>query len=238
MSTPAPMLDRPISEQPTQVRSQFMTRVYVRLLFGIAAFILAQYALFTLPGPGEASFAAMITAMVVQTNWLLILGGFMVTSWLATRLSYKATTPAAAYGGYALLVGANALLFATPLFIAATAPGLEGTIETAAQISLAAFAILSFIAIRTSKDFSFLRPFLMWAGILALGGIVGSVLFGFNLGVWFPIAMIAVAGAAILYDTQKIYHSYPPNMETQAAMNLFSSIALLFWYVLQLLMRR
>jgi uncharacterized protein len=237
VSMPAPSLERPVAQQPAEVRSQFMTRVYVRLLAGIAAFIVVEFALFTLPSP-DASFAAMITSLVASTNWLLILGGFMLVSWLASRLSYRATTPAAAFGGYALLVVANALLFATPLYIAANTPALEGTIETAAQISLLAFAVLSVIAIRTSKDFSFLRPFLLWIGLLALGAIVASVLFGFTLGVWFPVAMIAFAGAAILYDTQKIYHSYPPHMETQAAMNLFSSIALLFWYVLQLLMRR
>ena len=232
MSSSAPLLDRPVSQQPEQVRTQFMTRVYIRLLFGIAAFILAQWWLFT-TGMAEA-----ITGIVASTNWLLILGGFMLVSWMATSFAYKATSPAAAYGGYALLVVANALLFAAPLWLAATTPGLEGTIETAAQISLIAFAVLSFIAIRSAKDFSFLRPFLMWGGLLALGAIVASVLFGFNLGVWFPVAMIAFAGAAILYDTHKVYHRYPPNMETQAAMNLFSSIALLFWYVLQLLMSR
>jgi hypothetical protein len=49
--------------------------------------------------------------------------------------------------------------------------------------------------------------------------------------------MIGIAGAAILYDTQKIYQSFPPGREVVAAMQLFSSLALLFWYVLQLVMR-
>lgn len=232
MSTSAPRLDRPISQQPEQVRTRFMTRVYIRLLFGIAGFILVEYLLFT-TGMAEA-----ITGLVASTNWLLILGGFMVVSWMANSFAYRASSPPVAYGGYALLIVANALLFATPLWVAASTPALDGTITTAAQISLIAFAVLSFIAIRSAKDFSFLRPFLLWGGLLALGAIVASVLFGFTLGVWFPIAMIAFAGAAILYDTHKIYHRYPPHMETQAAMNLFSSIALLFWYVLQLVMGR
>ena len=100
------------------------------------------------------------------------------------------------------------------------------------------FAVLSFIAIRTSKDFSFLRGFLMWGGFLAIGLIVLAVLSPLQLGVWFPIAMVGFAGAAILYDTQKVYRSYPPGTEIAAAVNLFSSIALLFWYVLQLVMGR
>jgi uncharacterized protein len=68
--------------------------------------------------------------------------------------------------------------------------------------------------------------------------IVGSVLFGTGLGMWFSVAMVGFAGAAILYSTQQVYRHYPPEAEIPAAMNLFSSIALLFWYVLQILMRR
>ncbi len=220
----------PIAKQGTDVRQRFMTRVYAHLLLAIAGFIAAEYVLFT------TGIAETIAVFVYQTNWLVILGGFMVVSWMSGRMASRALTRQAAYGGLALLVAANALLFAAPLFIAnETAPG---TISTAAWLSLGAFAALSGIAITTSKDFSFLRGVLMWGGVLALCLIVGSVLFGAALGTWFAVAMIGFAGAAILYDTQKIYHSYPPDREVVAAMSLFSSLALLFWYVLQLLMRR
>jgi uncharacterized protein len=232
VTMPAPTFERPVAEQPENVRTEFMTRVYVKLMVGIAAFIGVEYLLFA------SGLAEIIAGIVFGTNWLIILGGFMVVSWMATSLTRGARSPGAAYGGYALLIVANALLFAGPLFYAATIPELEGTITLAAQISLFAFAVLSFIAIRTSKDFTFLRPLLMWGGFLALALIVGSVLFGATLGIWFPIAMIGFAGAAILYDTQVVYRSYPPSHDVQAAMSLFSSIALLFWYVLQLLMRR
>jgi uncharacterized protein len=229
-SAGAPNPSLPIAQQAENVRSAFMSRVYMTLMLGIAAFIGIEYLLFA-TGAAEA-----ITAMVVGTSWLLILGGFMVVTWLATRMSSAATTPAKAWAGYLLLVGANALLFATPLYIAATR--VDGAITTAAWISILAFAGLSGIAITTGKDFSFLRSILMWGGVLALCLIVGSVLFGFQLGTWFAVAMIGIAGAAILYDTQKIYQSFPPGREVVAAMQLFSSLALLFWYVLQLVMRR
>jgi uncharacterized protein len=232
MSMPAPALDRPIAQQPEDVRTRFMTRVYMHLMVAIAGFIAVSYLLFV------SGIAEAITAVVASTNWLLILGGFMVVSWMANSMAIKARTPGAQYGGFALLVVANSLLFAAPLFIASQVPELEGTITLAAQISLVAFAVLSIIAIRSSKDFSFLRPLLVWGGILALVAIVGSVVFGVTLGLWFPLAMIAFAGGAILYDTSRIYRSYPPHMEVAAAMSLFASIALLFWYVLQLLMRR
>lgn len=227
-STP---LATPVSAAPPEVRTSFMTGVYARLLAGIAAFIVLEWFLFT------SGIAYDIAIFVVERSWLLILGGFMVVSWLARTFVSRGGSAAAQWGGYGVLVAANALLFATPLVIAAEyAP--EGTIELAAQLSVVAFAVLSFIAIRTSKDFSFLRSFLLWGGFLALGAIALSVLSGSALGVWFAVAMIGFAGAAILYDTQRIYHSFPADRKTAAAMELFSSIALLFWYVLQVLTRR
>ena len=64
------------------------------------------------------------------------------------------------------------------------------------------------------------------------------MLTGFQLGTWFSLAMIGFAGAAILYETQVILRETPPGRETVAAMALFSSLALLFWYVLRLFMER
>lgn len=234
----SPSLERPVSQQAPEIRSQFMTRVYTYLMVGIAGFVAVEYALF------QTGLAYAIHDLVASTNWLLILGGFMVVSWLANSWGYRAETPGAQYGAFGLLVVANALLFAAPLVIAEAydeayaAAGATSTISIAAQISLFAFAALSFVAIRSGKDFSFLRGILMWGGILALVAIVASVLFGTGLGTWFSVAMIGFAGAAILYDTQKIYTSYPPNREVAAAMSLFASLALLFWYVLRFMTRR
>ncbi|MFA9430148.1 Bax inhibitor-1 family protein [Egicoccus sp. AB-alg2] len=227
----------PIAQQPVDVRATFMQRVYTNLVLGIVAFIGIEFVLLS-----ETLFAtppaAYIAELVAGTNWLLILGGFMLVSWMATRLTVSARTPAQQWGGYGLLVLANALLFATPLYIAANVPALEGTIGTAALLTVVAFLGLTFVAVRSSRDFSFLGTLLKWGGILALIAIVAGVLTGTGLGTLFIVAMIGFAGGAILYDTQKIYRAFPPGTEVIAAMHLFSSIALLFWYVLQLLMRR
>ncbi len=234
MSAPTPGMPAaptmPVAQHPTEVRSRFMTRVYGLVMAGIAAFIGLQYLMFAY------GFAEYMANLIVQTNWLIILGGFMVVTWMANNLGVRSPSRGGQWGGYLLLVGANAVLFAGPLWIADSF--YEGVISQAAMLSILAFAGLSFIAITTGKDFSFLRGILMWGGVLALALIVGSVLFGTGLGTWFSVAMIGFAGAAILYSTQQVYRSYPPEAEIPAAMNLFSSLALLFWYVLQLLMRR
>jgi hypothetical protein len=50
------------------------------------------------------------------------------------------------------------------------------------------------------------------------------------------VLMIGFAGAAVLYDTSNIIHYYPEDRYVSAAMQLFASIALMFWYVLRLFM--
>ncbi len=52
------------------------------------------------------------------------------------------------------------------------------------------------------------------------------------------MGMIAFAGAAILYDTSNVLHHYPEDRHVAAALELFASVALLFWYVLRLFMSR
>ena len=61
----------------------------------------------------------------------------------------------------------------------------------------------------TRADLSYLRPILLWAGVCALVLIAGALLFGLNLGVWFSVAMIGLAGGSILYQTQTIIRRYP-----------------------------
>jgi FtsH-binding integral membrane protein len=57
-------------------------------------------------------------------------------------------------------------------------------------------------------------------------------------GIFFTVAMIAFAGGWILYDTSKVLHQYRVGQHVAASLALFSSLALLFWYVLRLFMSR
>ena len=96
------------------------------------------------------------------------------------------------------------------------------------------FVGLSAVAWVTRRDLSFIRPLIMWGGVAALVLIVGAVLFGFNLGTWFSVAMIGLAGAAILYTTQQALRTYPEQAYVAAAVQLFASIMTMFWYVLRI----
>lgn len=220
----------PAGLQSEAVRSAFMSRVYTRLVAGVAAFVLLETFLFA------SGLAVAITQFVFSTSWLLVLGGFMIVSWLANSVAMRATSPGSQWGGYLLLVAANAVIFA-PLLVLAERQ-VPGVIVAAGQYAIGGFIVLSVIAVRSARDFTWLGAALKWFGLLALAAIVLSVLFGFSLGTWFSLGMIGFAGAAILHDTQTILRDVPPGRETVAAMTLFSGLALMFWYLVRFFMDR
>lgn len=219
----------PVSELAVEDRSNFIWRCYAHVVGAILAFAAIEVYFF------QSGIAAAI-AEPMFNNWLLVLGGFMLASWGATHVAHRVQSKQAQYAALGAFIVVEALIFAPLLYVAnAVAPGV---IDSAAGVTLLGSIGLVATAMITRKDFSFLRGLLVWGGILAMVGIVASILFGFALGTWFSVAMIGFAGAAVLYDTSNIMHHYPEDKYVAASMALFASIALMFWYVLRLFMSR
>ncbi len=209
-------------------RALFVSRTYSHLTMAIFAFALIEIALF------KTGAAETIARSLTSVSWLLVLGGFMVVGWLASRTAHLAQSKAAQYAALAAFVVAQALIFVPILFLAdRMAPG---AISSAALVTFLGFGGLTAVVFVTRKDFSFLRVVLMWGGILALVAIAAGILFGFNLGTGFSLIMVALAGAAILYDTSNVLHHYAEDRYVAASLELFASVALMFWYVLRLFM--
>jgi hypothetical protein len=220
----------PVAELDANSRGQFIGRTYTNLITAILAFTLFEVFLF------KAGFAAPMAKAMLGTSWLLVLGGFMVISWLARGVAHRARSQAVQYLGLFGYVVGQGIIFVPLLYVADHyAPG---TIASAAGITIVAFLALTAVVFVTRKDFSFLRSILFWAGILALVAIAGGVVFGFNLGLWFSVAMVGLAGASILYSTSNVLHHYPEDRYVAAALELFASVALLFWYVLSIFLNR
>ena len=97
---------------------------------------------------------------------------------------------------------------------------------------------LTAFAMITKSDFSFMRGFLTIGGFVAMGVILASILFGFQLGMIFFAVMVLFASGSILYTTSNILHHYRPDQHVAASLALFSGVALLFWYILQIFMSR
>jgi FtsH-binding integral membrane protein len=207
------------------VRATFIKRTYLHLLGAIIGFVLLEVWLF------HTGLALKIAGLFMG-KWFLVLGAWMLVSWIATHFANSARSKAAQYLGLSLFVAAEAVIFAPLLLMAATID--VGIIENAAHVTLGGFAALTAIAFITRKDFSFLRGILFWGFLCGFVLIIASMFMGFQLGFFFIVAMIALAGGAILYDTSNVIHHFPEDRYVSAALQLFSSVALLFWYVIQL----
>lgn len=225
-------LDYPIVEQaPANERAAFIRRTYGHLAGAILAFAALEAVLLTMPGI-ERVVGTMIGGG--RWSWLVVLGAFMLVSWVAERWAQSTTSISTQYAGLLLYIVAEAVIFLPLLWLANTfAPG---AIMSAGVMTLAVFGGLTTAVLVTKKDFSFLGPILAIGGFIALGVILAAILIGFSLGVFFAFAMVAFMSACILYQTSQIMHHYRTDQHVAAALGLFASVATLFWYVLQIVM--
>jgi len=207
-------------------RATFVARTYAHLTGAIFAFTLIEVWLF------KSGLAEHIARTLLGGSWLLVLGGFMIIGWLATKVAQSSSSLALQYAALAGYVAAEATIFVPLLYVANQfAPG---AISSAAAVTFVGFSGLTAVVFITRKDFSFLRGLLMWGMVIALVLIVASALFGFNMGTWFSVGMVALAGGAILFETSNVLRYYPEDRYVAAALSLFASVALMFWYVLRL----
>ncbi len=226
----APPSYQPVATLDEQTRSDFVVRVYQHLVLAVVAFAGIE-ALFLNTGVAEGIYNFLAGR---SAAWLLILGGFLIVNWLATTAAHDLGNVNKQYAGLFALAVAEAVIFAPFLHLVFNVRDSGSTVWAAAFVTAVGFGGLSAVAYTTRKDLSFLRPMVMWGFVAALVLIVAAVLFGFNLGVWFSVAMIALAGASILYQTQVIMREYPAGAYVGAAVQLFAAVMLLFWYVLRL----
>jgi FtsH-binding integral membrane protein len=211
-------------------RSQFVNRTYMHLLGAIMLFAAVEYWIFSTP------YAEQMALFMLEKSWLAVLGAFILVSWIASHVAHRVESTGAQYAALGAFVVAEAIIF-VPMFYIAMLLGSE-IIEAAVLVTLGAFIALTAIAMISGRDFSFLKSFLMWGGLIALGTIVLGIMIGFHLGTYFSMAMIGLAGASILYDTSKILKTYPEDRYIAAALELFASVALMLWYVLRLFLSR
>ncbi|NJK84422.1 MAG: permease [Saprospiraceae bacterium] len=157
---------------------------------------------------------------------------------MATNWANSTADKSKQYAGLLLYVVAQAFIFVPLIYIAIAMTGDLSLINQAALMTLGLFTGLSAVVFVTKKDFSFLRSILTVGGFIALGLIAAGILFGFSLGLWFSFAMVALAAGTILYQTSNIIHEYNKAQYVAAALGLFASLMLMFWYILQIFMSR
>lgn len=211
-------------------RRRHLALTYVH--FGLAMFVVlaAEIALFS------SGVAARVAPLMLGVNWLFFLAGFLVIGWIARHFAHRVRTQRAQYFGLILYAAAQTIILMPLLYLAEqSAPGAivsAGWLTAVAAVSLSAIALLS------GKDFSFLRGLLYWGGTLALTLIVLAWLTPIRLGLWFSGAMIGLAGASVLSDTSRMLRRRRyKGRHVANALELFASVAMMFWYALRLFRR-
>ncbi len=228
-------IDSAVATLGVSDRVAFLRRTYAHL--GVALLAWAGLTFGILRYATE--FSAKFSSWALRGHWLAILIAFMVVGWISERLARSDTSRALQYLGLGLAVGAEALLLQPLLWLVlskAAAPGQ--LLSQAAAVTLTIFVGLTLTVFITRKDFSFLRGALTLASFAALGIILASTLFSFSLGLLFCGAMVLLMAGYILYQTSLVMAYFPPTHHVAAALMLFSSVATLFWYVVQLFLSR
>jgi len=213
-------------------RANFYKHTYGHVAGGVLLFVIIESLLLQID--------PLVTFMLSLTQgylWLALLGGFMGITWVAQKMAYGSLSKSKQYLGYLLYIIAEALIFVPMLYIALYYGGTF-VIKQAAVVTGGLFVGLSAIVFLTKADFSVLRGALTIGFFLAIGLVIAGMLFGFDLGLWFSVGMCALAGGAILYNTHQLRYEFGTQQYIAAALSLFASLMLLFWYILRIFMSR
>lgn len=215
-------------------RAAFIQKTYLHLGGAIAGLIVVE--------------AALLSAFDTQTilrafasggnlGMFLLMAAFIGSGYLARSWAYNSPSRAMQYAGLALYVVVQAIILLPMLAIANQYFPGQHLIAKAGLLTGAMFLGLTTVVFVSKSDFSWLGTGLSVLSWVALGTILAGMLFGFSLGLWFSAAMIALASGFIVYDTSNILNRYPTTHYVGAALELFASVALLFFYILRFVMQ-
>ncbi|MEN9358988.1 MAG: hypothetical protein RL095_523 [Verrucomicrobiota bacterium] len=226
-------LNSPVAEALPEARATFIRKTYMHLAGAIAVFAVAEAAIFY---SGMANNLMESLRGSSKIMMFVMLGLVIAGSWVSQTMA-ASQNRATQYAGLGLYTGIEVLTFIPILWFAANFCK-DGVIAKAGVITLVLVAALSAVVFTTRKDFSFMRTGLMIFGFIALGTVICGMIFGFQLGLWFSALMIMFAAGMILYTTSNILHHYSTENYVGASLELFSSVMLLFYYVLRLFTSR
>lgn len=221
-----------VAHASMEEQTAFYRKTYGNVAIGVLVFILLEA--FMLNNPTIVNLMLSFTG----NSWMVVLLAFMGVTWLAQNITYKSADPMRQYAGYFLFILAEALIFVPILYIAMNFVGGPKIIVQAGVITVGMFMGLTAVVMQTKIDFSFMRSIITIGFFIAMGLIVAGLLFGFDLGLWFSAGMVLLASGSIIYSTYQIKNEFATDQYVPAALSLFASLMLLFWYVLRIFMSR
>lgn len=233
-----------VADAAPEARARFYRLTYLHVAGAFAAWgaLLTCFFATGLAGPIASLFFGL-----GQIGMLLVMLGLGFATTLAQSMAFSPASNGVRYAGLGLAVLCEAVLF-VPLILLVVAMQTRGhALDHAAFMeavrSVFAPALittglliagLTATVFMTRRDFSFLRSVVLVGSFAAIGVIVVAMIFGISLGFWFSLAMVALMGGAILYQTWEIKERAAPDQHVGAATALFVSFVTLLWYVIML----
>ena len=217
-----------VADAEVSERVAFIRRVYAHV-GGATAFCVALIAIIL----NTPSIIQPLVGVFAGQFWMFFIA-FFIASTAAHKMAEAKANPGLQYAGLGFYAFAEALLLAPMLWIIKTHFGGDAVIMQAAIFTLMIFGGLTMFVLVTKSDFSFMRNFLAIASFAVLGLIVVLFLTPLSLGTWFAGGMVLLMSGFILWETSNVLHHYQTDQHVAASLAIFSSLATLFWYVLQL----
>ncbi len=225
-----------VASAPPSARVAFIRRTYAHLAGAVLAFVGIEALLLT-SGLGMDLVRTLFMGGG-KGAWIGLMVLFVVGGIGAQMMARSRQSVGMQYAGLTLYVLLEVIIFLPILIVATQAPQYAGKDLPlqAGIVTLAAFGGLTAAVFTSGKDFSFLGPILWVGALLGTGLVIAAVIGGVSLGLGFAALMVALACGFIIYDTSNIMHHYSTDQHVSAALQLFASVALLFWYVLRIFM--
>lgn len=219
-----------VADAEQDARVAFIRRVYAHVGGAVALFVALTAIMIN-----NESIVAPLAGIFFGNFWIFFIA-FFIASTAAHKMATTGANPGLQYAGLGLYAFAEALLFAPMLWLIRThMQGGDQIIMQAAIFTIMIFGGLTLFVLVTKSDFSFLRNILAVASLAVFALIVVSFFTSaISLGTWFAGGMVVLMSGFILWETSNVLHHYRTDQHVAASLAVFSSLATLFWYVLQL----
>ncbi len=234
-STDAYITDRPAAAALPAERATFIRKTYGHVAGAVAATIVIETALI-MSGIADTLLPALYGSGG-KLGVILLMVAFMAASYVARMWANNGASRATQYAGLGLYVVVQSIILLPLLWIAHHYFPQQNLIPKAGLLTGGLFLGLTTAVFVTRADFSFMRAILPMAMFVMLLTAVAGLMFGFTLGLWFTVIMILLAAGYLVYDTSNVLHHYPTTHYVGASLELFASIAMLFYYILRFAMQ-
>jgi uncharacterized protein len=219
------------ADAAVEERAAFIRRTYLHLMGAVLAFIGVETVIFQTPVLLQTILGT------IGAHWWAAILAFLLAGWVARYWAHHSTSVGMQYLGLGVYTLLEAIIFIPLLMMAQSVGGDVPIIGVAGLLTMIIFTGLTAIVFVTKADFSFLRMALCLATLGVFGVALASAFMGFSIPLLLTAGCIILAGGWILYDTSNVLHHYRTDQHVGAALELFASIAFLFWELVVLLMR-